>query len=307
VTGTVSNRGTGGGRYAVSLGGGRAANVSATTGAYTANVVPGTYDLVVTHAPSTGTGGGGDSIVDQVFVQRGLVVSAAMTADVDFSKAVAPQTFPVTVTVTGTPNVTTTTTLYAGGGTTTSLVRDSNTPFETNALDSTQAAGTDVYDQSITVAGASDTATVSNATSTPAAQTFVAPAAVGGALATVAAATPYPQIKTTWTAYPSAVGYRVTGTQALTGTPCGAGVAACAVNWNATLSAAWLGTAAEYQMPDLSALTGWNAAFQPVTGTMVSGGVEASTSSAGASDFPFGRPVAGTQRTRSTARFAVTP
>ncbi len=307
ITGTISNRPAAGGRLSVALGSGRPAFVSATTGTYSIDVAPGTYDLIVTHSPATGgggPGGGGDVVVDQAFVQRGLAVTAAATQDVDFSKASATQTFPVTVTGNGTAS--TSTTLYAGG-TVATLVRDATTPFETNALATADGKSTDVYLQSITVAGAGQSATTESATATPAAETYAAPAALGGAIATVGAATPYPQIKTTWTAYANAIGYNWAVTQALTGTACGTGTAACAVDWTATISNGWLGTAGSYQMPDLSAVTGWNAIFQPATGTMITGAVEAETSSAGASDFPFGAPAAGTTRTRASSDFTVTP
>ena len=67
------------------------------------------------------------------------------------------------------------------------------------------------------------------------------------------------------------------------------------------------GTSPAYRMPDLSALAGWNVKLQPVVGTMVVGAVQAMTSTAGANDFPAGRPAVGTQRAFVRSDWTVTP
>ena len=59
-------------------------------------------------------------------------------------------------------------------------------------------------------------------------------------------------------------------------------------------------------MPDLSALAGWNDAFELGTAPIV-GSVTAMTSSAGASDFPTGIPAAGTDRVFVRSDYGVTP
>ena len=80
----------------------------------------------------------------------------------------------------------------------------------------------DVYDQQMSVAASGQTAIVTNATASPADQTFTAPTPLGGAASAVAGATPYPMIHTTWNAYGSTVGYAWTATQQTpTVQPCG--------------------------------------------------------------------------------------
>jgi hypothetical protein len=81
----------------------------------------------------------------------------------------------------------------------------------------------------------------------------------------------------------------------------------CTISWSAVLSPGVTGNMPGYQMPDLSALTGWKPAFQLVGGSQVVGSVTAFTSSAGASDFPPGIPANGTDRTFVRADYAVTP
>jgi len=282
--------------------------VSPTIGNYTLATPTGTRDLLVMHTPIL-VGGGGvtDVAIDEAIVQRGLAVTANATANVDFTTAAATQTFPVTVALTGNQRATVSTTLYTAGGTIAELVHDTAAPFETTSLAAAEMRGSDVYDQSITVAALGQLATVSNATATPAAQTYVAPSPLGGATATVPTTTPYPEVKTTWAAYTNAIGYDWTVSQSLNGTACGAGVPTCTVAWTADLTAGWIGSAPSYQMPDLSKLTGWNASLQLVTGTQAAGSVAAVTSSAGAGDFPLGIPTAGTKRTLVASDYTVTP
>jgi hypothetical protein len=112
---------------------------------------------------------------------------------------------------------------------------------------------------------------------------------------------PYVTLQTTWPAYTDVTGYAWTATQ-----QCG-GNMACAVSWSAVLSPGVTGNMPGYQMPDLSALTGWKPAFQLVGGSQVVGSVTAFTSSAGASDFPPGIPANGTDRTFVRADYALTP
>jgi hypothetical protein len=305
LSGTVSNLGATGGRYTVRIGA-RTAIVTAGTGAYTIDVPPGTYDLVLTHAPAATIGGGADSVAEKALVQRAVDLSATKTMNLDFSKAVATQSFAVTIATTGGARGSTSTTLYTANATAAVLARDTTAPYASIALAAAQGVGTDVYDQSITVAGTGQSATTTDATATPGALTWSAPTPLGGALATVAATAPYPQIKATWSAYANAIGYQWAATQAQTGAACG-GAPACATTWIADVSSAWLGSAASYQMPDLSKLAGWNAEFQYVTGAQVTGTVQAMTSSDGATDFPAGTPKAGTTRAFVSSDWTVTP
>jgi hypothetical protein len=117
---------------------------------------------------------------------------------------------------------------------------------------------------------------------------------------------PYAMLQTTWPAYSGAMGYVWSATQQLSPQQCGAN-SACAVVWSAILSPGVTGNMPGYQMPDLSALTGWKPAWQLVAGTQIVGSVTAFTSSAGASDFPPGIPASGTDRVFVRADYAVTP
>ncbi len=277
-------------------------------GTYALEVPPGTYDVFVLHSAAAQAAGSTDLTVDKVLVHRGLAITAAMTQGFDFANAVAVQSFPVT-TGTATPGAKTTVdTTIVAGGTTTALVTQTKAPFTTESLALSQIAATDVYIQQIAVATAGSTLRVQDATATPALLTYTAPATLGGALAAVPTATPYPEVKTTWTAYTDAVGYTWGQAQAQTAAQCATtGNAGCTVTWVADISAAYAGTATSFQMPDLSMLAGWSASFQLLAGTQVLGTIEAETSSAGPSDFPTDTPPVGTQRTFARAAWTVTP
>jgi hypothetical protein len=287
---------------------GRTANVGP-QGAYSVEIqTPGTYDVFVLHglASVVNPGGLGDVTIDQVLAQRGVAITADTTQPLDFAGAAAVQSFGVTMGATSANAKLTNDTTLTAGGTTLTLEDQTAPPFATESLATTQMVSTDVYVQELAVSQAGSTLVVQGATATPAAEVFVPPAALGGALASVAAATPYPQIKTTWSTYTNAVGYTWALAQAQTAAQC-TGSAACTVTWVADVSAAYAGAATSYQMPDLSALAGWSAELQLVAGTQVTGTVEAETSSAGATDFPALPPAAGTLRTFARAVWTATP
>ncbi len=298
LAGTIQNR-MGGGNDLVDFGNRTAVATGQDT--YAMETPPGTRDAIMLHVTSGGNAG--DFTADGAVLARDLAVTAATMHDFDEDTAVATQTFPVLATTAG--RITATTLLYTANGTTATIARNT-TQLVTGSLAASQMAAGDVYDQQIQVAGSGQTATVTNATATPAAQTYAAPAPLGGATATVPATTPYPEVKTTWGAYTGAVGYTWTATQTLAAAQCG-GQTACTVTWAAALSPGVTGGSPSYTMPDLSALTGWSASLQLVTGTMVTGTVEAMTSTAGAMDFPAGVPAAGTQRVLVRSDYTVTP
>lgn len=273
-------------------------------GAYSVETSPGTRDLLVGH-PVVG-GGAADSHLDTVFIQRGIDVTAATTQNVNYANAAATQTFAVTVTGAN-PRTVVQTDLFTANRTTTMLTRTGTAPYETRSLAAAQMVGTDVYAISVTFPGTGAGQTITQATATPAAITLSAPAALGGSLVSIGAATPYPQVKSTWTAYPNAIGYTWTGTQG--GLPAGScgGTAGCSITWAAQVSSGAIGASSSYQMPDLSAISGFGAMFQPVTGTVLTGSVEAMTSSAGAMDFPAGIPTAGTTRMLARDDYTIMP
>jgi hypothetical protein len=299
LKGALAN-GNGGGIYEVRFGD-RVARVGV-TGTYQMAVQPGTHDLIVVHGSINGQVSN-DFVADQVFVQRDLAVAAATTANVDFANAQDVQSFNVTIG--GGTQRFAGTTLYSKGGTTAVLVNDNTSQFETEALDASQAVTGDVYDQVMAAAGTGQTAITSIATATPAAETFTAPAPLGGA-SSMAMAAPYPRITTTWPAYPDAVGYTWTATQQPPFASCGN--ALCNVTWAGVLSAGVIGAMPTYTMPDLSQIPGWTATLQFVAATQVSGNVQAETSSAGVGDFPpVTPPAVGTQRAFLRSDYTVTP
>jgi len=154
------------------------------------------------------------------------------------------------------------------------------------------------------VSGAA-TAITSNATATPAAITFVAPAPLGAASSSTVSVDPYPQIKTSWQAYPSAIGYRWTAVQQLGGFQCGTFTSNCVIAWTADIGA---GSGAHaFQMPDLSEVAGWSANLQFVTGTAITGDAQAFTSTAGSVDFPLDVPAPGTKRVIVRTAWTTTP
>jgi hypothetical protein len=165
---------------------------------------------------------------------------------------------------------------------------------------------TDVYDQAISVTLQGRSATVTNATSTPGEQTFVAPPPLGLPSSAVVTDMPYPVVQTTWPAYAATVGYTWNATQQPGAQRCGANTA-CTIAWTAYVSPGVVGAMPGFRMPDLAAVPGWKTAFELVPGAQVFGSVTAQTSSAGAGDFPPGTPAAGTSRTFVRADFSVTP
>ncbi len=277
-----------------------------TSQAYTIETPAGTHDLVVLHAANQASANT-DLVADATLVQRDVAVTAATVANANFiTDSAAVQSFPVTITTTGAANASTT--LYSANGTIAPLVDDSTGPaYETVSLAAGQMAAGDVYDQQVTVRAAGSTSITENVTATPAAYTWTAPASLGGAIASVMAAPPYPRVTTTWPAYSSAVGYGWAATQTLTGQQCGSPTA-CSITWTAVLSPGVIGMSPSYTMPDLSMLAGWPAGLAFVSGTMVTGTVGATTSTAGATDFPqILPPAAGTQRVTVRSDFTVTP
>ncbi len=272
-------------------------------GKYSAMVQPATRDLFVAHIVAT-TGTTTDPTIDYIASARGVTVSDATVQNIDFSTAQPLATFAVTANG-NVGKVSTETDLATANGTNAALVVAGMAPLATGSLPAVEMQSDDVYNQIITETSSGQAMTTSNATALPGAITYSAPAPLGGALASVTGTTPYPIITTSWNAYANAIGYTWTAAQALTGSACAAGELACTITWTS-----WDGVttgAGVYEMPDLSALPGWSPAFELVAGALVAGSVQASTSSAGATDYPAGNPAAGTQRTFARSAWSVTP
>lgn len=302
LTGTVMNRPGGGGFWLVDFAG--QTGFVNQNGAYRVEAAPGTRDVILRHVQSAG-GAIGDFATVEAVVDRAVAVTGATVHDIDASTAVATRAFAVNIVTPGNGRAQASTILYSGAGTTSTMDRLSQS-FESDALADAQAVTGDVYDQQISVSASGQTGIVTNATATPSDQTFVAPTPLGGAASAVAATTPYPIVRTSWNPYAGTIGYAWTAAQTPSQQQCGN--APCTIVWSALLSPGVTGNSPGYQMPDLSALTGWSANLAFVTGTTVTGYAEAVTSSAGASDFPpVTPPAAGTQRSYARSDFTVTP
>lgn len=299
LSGTVSNRPSGG--VMVVQWGARFSYVGSQTGNFTLYAPAGTHDLVVSHAVPEGNG---DFYIDQVVVERNFAVTASSVHAIDFTAAHATQYFGVTINA-GTDRAVAQTTLYTANGTTTNLVREAAN-WETQSLAASQMVATDVYDQSIAVTRLGSSATITNATDAPAAQTWVAPAPLGAATATTITKMPYVMLETSWPSYADVTGYSWNATQQPTTQQCG-GTVPCTILWSSYVSPGVVGTMPGYAMPDLSALTGWKPALGLVDGAPVIGSVTAFISSVGAQDFPPRTPANGTKRTYVRSDFSVTP
>jgi hypothetical protein len=288
------------------------------TGKYTLLVAPGTHDLLVLHGSERGTPG--DFLVDAAVVQRNVAINAATpTMNANGGNATPTSNkLSISVSVPGKTLISaeTTTTLLTANGTAVALAHVTDkTKLATTALQGTQVAAGDVYDQRVTVEFVKGQAVTSTtALATPGnVPITTAPTPLGAATTTSAATMPYPMYKTTWPAYAGAIGYTWTLVQPPPTPPpppttppppmagCGSNIP-CTITWTARVSPGAVGAMPSYTMPDLSQLPGWSTAFQFVPGTVAgakanpTGEVTAMTSSAGAQDFPPGPPAAGTKR-----------
>jgi len=296
LTGSVTNRPFGG--FLTVTWGNRATTVGSQSGNFQLQAQAGTHDLVVAHSVPVGNG---DFYVDRAWIARDVALTTSGTRQINFSEAQPTAQMSVNFSSPElTSRVSASTTAYTANGTQGVLVRESLNP-STIAFAAAQRRTSDIFDQAIAVTSLGRGATITHATNAPADQTWIAPAPLGAPQTTVPTKMPYVTLQTMWPAYADVTGYAWTATQ-----QCG-GNTACAVSWSAILSPGGTGNMPGYQMPDLSALTGWKPAFQLVGGSQVVGSVTAYTSSAGASDFPPGIPANGTDRTFVRADYAVTP
>lgn len=296
LSGTVTNRPIGG-VLAVQYGT-RTAIVSQQSGAFTLQTPPGTRDLVVLHAVPEGNG---EYYTDSALVVRDVAVTAATTRTIDFSAAADTVSYEVNANVSN-ARIVASTTLRTANGTSVMTVRESF-DWESDALATAQRRSSDIYEQSIVVTTPGRGVTVTNATSTPGTQTYVAPAQLGTVTSTVPTKQPYVTIESSWPAYANGVGYVWSATQQAT---CSGNVS-CLRVWTANLSPGVTGASPAYRMPDLSALAGWKADFQLVSGSPIAGSVTAVTSTAGAADFLTGPPADGTKRAFVRTDYGITP
>jgi hypothetical protein len=297
LSGSVTNR-TNSGAYVVQYGT-RQAQVGTISGLFSMQAPLGTRDLFVYHVVPEGNG---DFRIDDVVTVRDLAVAGPTSKTIDFSAAQEPDVYDVTVNVSAmNTRVVASTTLYTANGTQGSITRETGN-WESDALPSALRSPTDVYDQSISVLTQGHGSTITNATSTPGPQDYVAPAPLGDVTASIATGAPYLTIDSSWAAYPQAVGYTWTAMQE-DGCP---GSATCAIVWTASLSPGVLGSQPAFRMPDLSTLSSWKSEYEFAENT-VGGSVTAVGSTAGAMDFPTAVPAAGTQRVFVRTDFDVAP
>lgn len=297
LSGTVANRPVG----AVAAAFGRFSGDVQDNGTYTIMTTPGTHDLVVGHLVIAS----GNAVADTAGVSRNVAVNGAATANFDYANAMATQTAAVTVTSPGSVQVRTT--LYTAGGTRFRMSDMTSGGFVAVGLATALAQSGDVYNTQIRTIQSGSTLLTQDWKSTVSATTFTAPAALGTVMTTVAASTPYPRLKWTWSPYATTVGYQVAATQSQTPQQCGSGPA-CTVTWNASVSPGAAGTMPQFEMPDFSTLPGWIVGLELKAGTPVTGFVSASTSSVGPSDFPLTATApAGARRTLAATDFSITP
>ena len=301
LSGTITNRPTSG--VLVVQFGGRSAFVGSQSGSFSLTTPPGTRDLIVTHAVPEGNG---EFYVDEAVTIRDVAVTGPTMRTINFAAAQSTEYYAVDASVPNTnARIVASTLLYTANGTALQLVRES-TNWESDSLPSAQMRATDVYDQQIAVTTFGASATITNATSTPGEQTYVAPAPLGQVNAVVDATMPYVTLRATWPAYANTVGYAWNATQQLTLTQCGGGLA-CTVAWTSYVSPGVTGSMPGFRMPNLADVTGWKSAFELADGAQIVGGVTAVTSSAGAGDFPPATPADGTKRAFVRSDFSVTP
>jgi hypothetical protein len=278
-------------------------------GSYTFPTPAGAHDLIVTHASAPFTA------ADTAAVVRSVTVAGATNQDVNYSTAMATSSNTVTLVPPNGSSVQVKTLLFSANDTIAKLANTTAAPFVTVGLNSSQGQSGDVYAEQIAVTQGTSTVVQQDWVAAAAPQTFSAPPALAAPTASVMTTSPYPLIQTTWSTYANAVGYSWNATQALTQQQCGTTNGGCTVFWNTQESVGYVGTSPTDQVPDLTALAGWDARLQFLTGASVTGSVTAMTSSAGTPDFPSAtllfpgtsRAAAGTSRTFGLASWSVTP
>jgi hypothetical protein len=297
VSGAIANAPAGTGRLYVNL----LDQYTTADASYSLRARLGVHDLVVRKLDSANERSTFGTLA--TFVERNLSIASSQH-DLDLATAMPTQAFDVTV-PTGS-KAQATTLFYTKSGTAVPLGR-TTTPLQTFALDPAQVDPTDVFDQQVELDSVGHTAIMTNATLTPGPLTVRPPDQLGTASSAVVTATPYPLLQTMWPVYPDAVGYTWVATQVPTPDNCFE--PQCSpIAWTALVSPGIAGASPTYQLPDLSALPGWDPEFAFTAGVEIDGYAEADTSSAGASDFPpVTPPAAGTQRTYVRSDFTVTP
>jgi hypothetical protein len=279
-------------------------NVAATTSssgmAYTFDpgVPPGTHDLLATHRAPVG---GSSFTVDSAVLQTGVAVTASTTQAIAFASSHATQTAAIT-------NVPANALVFSGmttaGGTSEELSFYTAPPaaggYLAIGLNASQAQPGDVYVQLIGAIVSGESLNTETYDAAATAHSWLAPPLLGNATSTVATTTPYPQIRTTWPAYTSTFGYTWSASENLTPAACGG--MGCTVSWDAYVSPGVGGASPQFELPDLSAVAGWDPRLALQTGTMATILVGAGTSSAGPSDFPPALvPAVGTVRTHASS------
>jgi hypothetical protein len=307
LTGTISNPPVNSTTLGVAFGRRQTIAVRGTTGddTYALETPKSTHDLIVGEA--VGTGNGGDFALASATVQRGLAVTGATIADVDYSNAQPAVTAPVTVVTTVGARVDVSTTLSSAGKTQATFVHQTGGPFVAAGLADALADSNDVYQQQIVVVAGATIATEQVFAGAPAAQRFVAPTPLGTVTPSVASRSPYVMLASTWSTYANAGGYVIAANQTPGTQACG-GFQGCTIGWTIDASPGYLGAAPQLAMPDLSGVTGWDARLELVAGVAVIGSVTADTSSAGAADFPQQTFAAsGVHRTNAGTTWQITP
>jgi hypothetical protein len=265
--------------------------------AFAPGVPPGTHDLVATHRTATGTG---SYIVDSALVQTGVAVTATTTQAINFATAVATRTAAIT----GAPsNAFSFMGLETAGGTFVTLALSTTQPtggYQVVGLAASQEQSGDLYDTFVEQpTGGGSSLSVERFTSAPTALAFVAPAPLVNVSSSVAATMPYLRVASTWTPYSGATGYTWSLDEPLTGAACGAS-STCDVAWEGLFSPGAVGSSPRIEVPDLSAIPGWDPRLELQPGAKAALVLSGSISTGGPSDFPFAlTPPDGTTRTHA--------
>ncbi len=280
-------------------------DASSTSYTFAPGVLPGTHDLVAMHRTTTATGP--SYIVDSAVVQPGVAVAADTTTAIDFASSAATRTAAIT----GVPSTALVNTgVLTAGGTFATLSYYTSPPatggYEAIGLAASQAQSGDLYDTLVDQPiGGGSSVSVESFTSAPTAQAFVAPTPLSGASSSVVATMPYLRVASTWSAYSAAIGYVWAVDEPLTAMACG-GSSTCDVAWEGLFSPAAVGAAPRLELPDLSAIPGWDPRLELQHGATAAVFVSGHTSTGGPSDFPFAlAPPAGTTRTHAHAGSAL--
>lgn len=252
------------------------------TGAYVMTVYPGTHDLfVVRGAP-----------VDRLAIVRDLAVSADTTVDVGLpAVGFAPVTFGATLPLSGGETGQVQGGFITNGGGL-NLGVDQTSPFTYFSIPPAARQPSDVFWAYGRATGTNQSQSVQMFMAAPMDVTLVPAEPITGVSTTVATSQPYIRLGVTWGVYPGA-------------TELGWSASQSSVGWSLReLTAGWLAGQTVWEMPDLSAITGWDPRYQLTPGVEVFGNLAVTTCSPSVVGCP---EIAGTIEKTAAMAYSMTP